>query len=156
LIRFVIALGSSRSAIVPCGESAVLQVHDARAHRRDRGLRHHERVAVPRVEPDRDVTRELEMLALVVAHGHAIGVVGEDVGGHEDRVVEQPDAHRLLAPALVLELRHPAQLAHRGDAVQEPGELGVRTHVALHEEHASLRVEARREQQHRGVPSPRP
>ena len=57
----------------------------------------HERVAEAVVEPDGDVARELEVLALVVAHGDPLGVVGEDVGGHEHRVVEQPDAHRLLA-----------------------------------------------------------
>ena len=49
------------------------------------------------VEADRDVARELEVLALVVAHGDPVGVVGEDVGRHQHRVVEQPDAHRLLA-----------------------------------------------------------
>ena len=69
----------------------------ARADRWDRRLGHHEGGAVPVVEPDRDVARQLEVLALVVAHGHAVGVVGEDVGRHQHRVVEQADAHRLLA-----------------------------------------------------------
>ena len=50
---------------------------------------------------------------LVVADGHLVGVVEEDVGGHEHRVVEQPDAHRLLALGLLLELGHAPQLAER-------------------------------------------
>ena len=41
------------------------------------------------VEPDRDVARELDVLALVVADRDLVGVVEEDVGGHEHRVVEQ-------------------------------------------------------------------
>ena len=119
----------------------VLQVHDARADRGNRVLGHDERVAVAVVEADRDVARELDVLALVVAHGHLVGVVGEDVGRLQDRIVEHPDAHRLLAGGLLLELGHPAQLAERGDAVQYPGELGVGRHVALDEECAAGRVE---------------
>ena len=60
---------------------------------------HHERVAEAVVEADRDVAGELDVLALVVADGHLVGVVEEDVGGHQHRVVEQADAHRLLALA---------------------------------------------------------
>jgi hypothetical protein len=108
-------------------------------------------------EADGDIAGELEVLALVVAHRHPVRVVGEDVGGHEHRVVEQPDAHRLV-PArafpvgLVLELGHPAQLAHGGHAVEDPGELGVLAYVALHEQGAALRVESGREQEHHGAP----
>ena len=83
--------------------------------------------------------------------GTRVGVVGEDVGGHQHRVVEQPDAHRLLALGLLLELGHPPQLAEGGDAVEDPGELGVRGHVALHEQRAALRVEPGGEQEHRGA-----
>ena len=61
------------------------------------GLGDHERGAVPVVESGRDVTRELEVLTLVVADGHEVGVVGEDVGRHEHRVVEQ--ARRSPTPA---------------------------------------------------------
>ncbi len=103
------------------------------------------------VEPDRHVTGELEVLALVVADRHLVGVVQEDVGHHQDRVVEQAGRDGLLAFALVLELGHPPQLAEGCDAVEEPGQLGVRGHVALHEQHAPGRVEARRHQQDRGL-----
>ena len=36
------------------------------------------------------------MLALVVADRDLVGVVEEDVGGHQHRVVEEADRHRLL------------------------------------------------------------
>src|SRR5207244_11668205 len=52
---------------------------------------------------------------------------------------------------LVLEWGHAAQLTERRHAVEEPGQLGVRGHVALHEQHASGRVEPRRHQQHCGL-----
>ena len=59
--------------------------------------------AVIVVEFLRDVVREFEMLALVVAHRHARRVIGEDVGRHQVRIHIQPgrDASRSL-PALSL------------------------------------------------------
>ena len=48
----------------------------------DGGLGHDERVAVAAVEALGDVAGQLEVLALVVAHRHPVGVVEEDVGGH--------------------------------------------------------------------------
>ena len=108
---------------MPCGESSDFDIFFvgfwrsmiARADRRERRLRAR-RTSSPKlvVEADRDVARELDVLALVVADGHLVGVVEEDVGGHQHRVVEQPDAHRLLALGLLLELRHAPQLAERG------------------------------------------
>ena len=126
----------------------MLQVHDPGADRRERRLRDDERVAEPAVEPDRDVARELDVLALVVADRDLGRVVQQDVGDHEHRVVEQPDAHRLdaglaLLGALVLELGHAAQLAEGGDAVEQPGELGVGADVALHEQQRAVARRAR-------------
>ena len=46
--------------------------------------------AVAVVEPDGQLAGELEVLALVVADRDPLGVVEEDVGGHEHRVGEQP------------------------------------------------------------------
>ena len=78
----------------------VLQVHHPRAGRRDGGLGHDERVAVAGVEPDGEVAGELDVLALVVAHGHPVGVVEEDVGRLQRRVGEQAggDELRRLRP----------------------------------------------------------
>ena len=62
----------------------------------------------------------------------------------QDRVGEQAGAHRLLSLALLLELGHPAQLAERRRALEQPGELGVLGDVALHEDRADRPGRARR------------
>ncbi len=94
------------------------------------------------------------MLALVVADRHEIGLVEQDVAGHQDRVGEQAGTHELLPLALLLELRHPAQLAVARHRRQQPRRLGVRRHVALREHRRALRVEPRREEQRREVERP--
>ena len=88
------------------------------------------------------------MLLLVFADRHLVGAVEQDVGGHEHRVVEQPhaDALALAAARLVLELRHAPQLAHVGDGVEQPHELGVLRHVRLHDDDGALGVDAGREE----------
>ena len=91
----------------------VLEVHDPGADRGDDVLGHDERVAVAAVEALGDVAGQLEVLALVVADRHLVGVVEEDVGGLERRVGEQPGRHELGPVGLVLELRHAPQLAER-------------------------------------------
>ena len=108
-----------------------------------------ERLAVARVEPLGDVARQLQVLALVVADRHLVGLVEQDVAGHQHRVGEERGGDELLLVALVLELRHPAQLAEARDRAQQPGGLGVRRHVALAEDGRALGVEPGREQ-HRG------
>jgi hypothetical protein len=54
-------------------------------------------VAVPEqvVEALRHVARHLDVLHLVAADRHAVGVEQQDVGGHQDRVAVQP----MLMPA---------------------------------------------------------
>jgi len=42
------------------------------------------------LKPLRDVTRELNVLALVVPDRHLIGVVEQDVSDHQHRVAEDP------------------------------------------------------------------
>ena len=82
------------------------------------------------------------MLSLVVADGDEVGAVDQDVGRHQHRVGEQPDADGLLAGGLLLELGHPAQLAEGGGALEDPGELGVLGNVALQEDRAAPGIEA--------------
>ena len=122
----------------------LLQVHDPGADRGDGGLGHDERVAVAAVEALGDVAGELEVLALVVAHRHLVGVVQEDVGRLQRRVGEQPGGDEVLPLGLVLELRHAPQLPEAGDALQDPGQLGVLGHVALDEQGADAPGRARR------------
>ena len=86
------------------------------------------------------------MLDLVLADGHGHGLVEEDVGRLQDRVGEEPRVDVLLglgALRLLLELGHPGEVAHRGDGVEDPGQLGVLRHVRLDEELAARRVETR-------------
>ena len=69
--------------MVPCGLSSdldslgggVLEVHDPGSGRWDDGLGHHEGLAEVVVEADGDVSGELDVLALVFADGHLVGVV---------------------------------------------------------------------------------
>ena len=157
LIFLVIRAGGSSTEIVPCGESSDFDIFAVgiwrsmmpRADRRKCRLRHDQRVAEAMVEAQRHIAGELHVLALVVADRHLVGVVEQDVGRHQDRIVEQPDARRLLAFGLLFELRHAAQLAERGHAVEDPGEPAVLRHVALHEQDAALRVEAGGHEQRR-------
>ena len=88
----------------------LLQVHDPRADRREAPLRNPERLAVALVEALGDVARELDVLTLVVADGHEIRLVQEDVAGHQGRIRKERGGHELTALGLVLELRHPSEL----------------------------------------------
>ena len=89
-------------------ERRVLQVHDPGADGRDHGLGDHERLAEAMVEPLGDVAGDLDVLALVVADRHLVGVVEQDVGRLQGRVGEQAagDELALALRRLVLELRH--------------------------------------------------
>ena len=107
------------------------------------------------VETAGDVAHELQVLALVLAHRHVGGAVGQHVGGHEHRVDEQPGGHELaLGGGLIAELVHPVELAVGGHRRQQPGQLGVLLDVALAEEHAAGRVQAGREEDGQGVVHP--
>ena len=129
-----------------------LQVHDARAHRGDAVLGHDEHLAEAGVEAARDLPHELDVLALVVADGDLVGAVGEDVGGLEQRIEEQPRAHPLaVLGRLLLELGHAVEVAPGGDAREEPAQLGVLGHVALAEEQAAIGLQARGQQDGRRV-----
>ncbi len=99
------------------------------------------------VEAHGEVTGQLHVLALVVADGHLVGVVQQDVGGHQRRVGEQPGGDELGPVALVLELGHAPQLADRCGALEDPRQLGVLGHVALHEQRRAVRVDADGQQQ---------
>ncbi len=86
------------------------------------------------------------MLSLVVADRNDVGLVEQDVAGHQHRVGEQPRRDEVLAVGLLLELRHAAQLAVARDSRQQPSRLGVRRHVALGEHRRPLGVEPGRDQ----------
>ena len=75
-------------------------------------LGHHERVTEAAVEAAGEIASQLEMLALVLADGHLVRLVEQDVGGLQHRIGEQADRRTVAALPLrlVLELRHPSWL----------------------------------------------
>ena len=85
------------------------------------------------------------MLTLVLAHGHAVHLVEQNVGSHQNRVGEQTHGGILstLLLGLVLELGHSGRLTKAGEAVQNPCQLGVLGHVRLYEQRGAGRVNAR-------------
>jgi hypothetical protein len=57
--------------------------------------RDRESAAIPGVEAVGDISRQLQVLALVVTDRHLGGIVEQDVRGHQHRVGEQRQADRL-------------------------------------------------------------
>lgn len=82
------------------------------------------------------------MLLLVVSDRDEVGVVDQDVRRHQGRIDEQACAHGILPGSLVLELRHPLQLSHRGQRRQNPAQLGVSAHMRLHVDGRAFRIDA--------------
>ncbi len=113
-------------------------------------MRDRERLAEALVEALGDVAGQLDVLALVVADRDDLGLVEEDVARHQHRVGEEAGRDEVLALRLLLELRHPPQLAEARHGAQQPGGLGVRGDVALREDGRAVGVEARGEE-HRGA-----
>ena len=112
-----------------------------------RDNQHFAPVGEPRVEASRHVAHQLEMLALVLADGHLLGSVGEDVGGLQNGVHQEAGRDQLpLGQRLVAELVHPLQATELRHRREQPRQLAVLLDVALAEENAALGVEPRREQ----------
>ena len=102
-------------------------------------------------------SRQSSRCWLVLAHGDEVGVVKQDVRGHQHGVAEQTGVDRGLSPGpfvgkldlavgrvglggleaefggLVLELGHALELPDGGQAGQHPGEFGVPDNVRLEE-----------------------
>ena len=88
------------------------------------------------------------MLLLVLAHWDYLGVVQENVGGHEHRVGEQARIGRDAPGQLVLVAVAAFKQPERGMARQYPGQLGNLGHVGLHPEMGPVWVQAEREKVH--------
>jgi len=149
-----------RPLLAPAGRGhlarRILEVHDPRADGGNAVLGHDEDLLAlrreARVEALGDVAHEFQVLALVLPDRHLAGAVGEHVGGLQHRVEEQARGDQLtLGERLVAELMHAVQLAERGDRREQPAQLGVLLHVALAEQDALLRVQARRDQRRERV-----
>ena len=95
------------------------------------------------VEFLRDVARQFEVLFLVLAHRHVGGAIDQNIGRHQRRIGVETDRGILAVLAgLLLELGHPVEPAESGDAIEDPGELGVLGHLALVEDDVFCRIDA--------------
>ena len=127
-----------------------VEPHDA-AHLGNDRLWFREEFPEACVPPSGDRARELQVLALVLSHGHRPGEVDEDVRRLQHRIVQESHRHRLQPGRLVLVLGHALQVAHGRDRVEEPRQLHVLDHVRLYEDRAALGIQTHREQAHRHV-----
>ncbi len=85
------------------------------------------------------------MLLLVVANGHGVRAVGQNVGGHQHGIDVEPDACVLAVLAsLFLELGHAVEPADPRYAVQNPSQLRMRADLALIEDDVLRGIDARR------------
>ncbi len=121
---------------------AVAQRHDARRLAGDQRLRQRkkcvaeaflvDRLAEIIVEFLRDVARQFEVLLLVFADRHMGRAVNQNVGRHQCRIgVETNRGILAILAGFFLELRHAIEPAEAGDAIEDPGELGVLRDLAL-------------------------
>lgn len=101
-----------------------------------------------------DLPGQFEMLDLVLADRHQVRSVKQDVGRHEDGVIEEPGRHALEASRLIFELRHSLEFADRGDRVEEPLQFGMLRDMRLDEENRAIGIDAGREETHRHFPRP--
>ena len=120
----------------------IAETHDACAHLRDERLRQREGVGENVVEARGDVAAKLYMLFLILAHGHKIGLIQQDIRRHQNGVGEQTgrDVVGMLL-RLLLKLRHAAELAELRIAAEHPAQLRVLRHMALDEHDILLRIE---------------
>jgi hypothetical protein len=124
----------------------LLQVHDPATSLCEAAVRELERLPVAAVEALGDVACELQVLLLVVSDRDQIGLVEQDVSGHQYRVGEEASGDEVVLLRLLLELGHPAQLAVARDRAQQPSGLGVRGDMALDEDGRAVRVDSSCEQ----------
>ena len=112
----------------------------------DHGFRQHEQVAKQVVEALGNIARQFEMLTLIVPHRDLMGLIEQDIGRHQDGVVEQSGRHavRLLLGCLVLVLGHAVEPTDRRHAVQNPGQLGMGRNMRLHEDRRHVGIDTTR------------
>src|SRR4030095_7482711 len=83
------------------------------------------------------------MLLLVFTNRYEVGLIKQNVGSHQHRIVEQADADILaLLARLVFELSHSFQFRQTRRAIQNPGQFGVLSYVRLYEDGRDWRSQA--------------
>src|ERR1043165_5024552 len=91
------------------------------------------------------------MLYLVFPDRNPIGLVQQDVGKRDGRIVEQSGHHAFLLRRLVLVLRLSFELADRRQRIQDPGKLGMLRNGRLNEQRRLLRIDAGGKERERHV-----
>ena len=60
------------------------------------------------IDPQRQITGDLQVLFLVFTDRDQIGVVKQDIGGHQDRIGHETGCHYFLFSCFVFKLCHPS------------------------------------------------
>ena len=125
-----------------------MQIHDARPDLRYGSTGNNEGVSVEAVETLGGVASQLNVLALIVSDRNLVGVVQQNVCGHEGRVREEAREHALvvLLARLVFELGHAGKFAVPNGALHNPAELRVLGHMTLNKDGAYVRIQTSSEE----------
>ena len=86
------------------------------------------------VEASGQIAGDLDVLHLVFADGHQVGVVEQNVGRHQHGIGEQPGVGRQPFGLLILVGVTSFEQAHRRDGHQQPAQFRDFGHVGLHEQ----------------------
>src|SRR6266550_1342799 len=104
-----------RPELAPTGRrhlsGGVLEIHDPGTYVRDGALGNGESGAEPGIETLGDTTDELDVLSLIIADRHRVGLIEQHIGSHQHRVGEERRRNENLGLGLLLELRHAAKFA---------------------------------------------
>ena len=83
------------------------------------------------------------MLALILADGNIVCLIQQDIRRHEAGIGEQSAVYIVgVLCALILKLRHAAELAEHGVAIEYPAKLCMLVNMALQEQNVLFRVYA--------------
>ena len=119
-----------------------MQRHNLRAYLGDKSLGHLENISVDIVYSQSNISRDFDMLQLVVAYGHEVGIVQEYICRHKHGVIHKSHIYVVgVLQRLVFELRHSVHLAYVGIAIEQPRKLAVLVYVRLKIYRTSLHVQ---------------
>jgi hypothetical protein len=102
-------------------------------------------LAVRFIEIFGNIAGKLNVLALIFADGNGVGLIKENVGSHEDGIIEKAHVDGFLGRALgelIFEGVHAFHLAVRDVISQNDSELGMGGDVGLAEKNAFFWIEA--------------
>ena len=106
------------------------------------GFGDHEGLAHTVIEALGHVAGHLQVLKLVLAHGHVVRIVQQDVGGHQHRVGEEARVHVLQTVRLVFETMRQGEAGVGEEAAQVPGKFSHLGYVALAVEDRTGNIQA--------------